>query len=446
MDLINNIIGIGITSRLSPLERKKVQLLNIFAIVSISVSVVLAIVHVVRQSSWLMIIPNFIYMLLPIIVFYFNYQQKFRYSQYMIAYIFILCRVFIISLYAPAVSEIEYLLLLPGIASGFLFETKRERVILMIYCTFWFFAIKVFYSYYPYGILEKPYLKHMDYVTGGLTLGVSFIISYNIINNKEWLTESLKIKNLEVKNLNQTLEKKVAERTEKIELQAKALAQSSQEIKSFSHIAAHDMREPLRNIISFSQLINKDILKGNFENISEYSSYIDWSVRRIDALTQDIVDYTNLEQKIHQIKENDLNEILWEVIKISFQHRKDAIFEVDYLPTLKVNEVVCKMLFKELIENAVQYCDKPQPVIKVFLKEFVDHYQFSIQDNGIGIAKDYHEQIFKMFKRLNNSIQQDGSGIGLSICKKIIESYGGKIWAESQVGEGATFHFTLFKS
>ncbi len=361
------------------------------------------------------------------------------------AYIFTLCYVFT-ALNANAGDEIEYFLLLPGIASGLFFETRRERVILMIYSACWFFAIKIFYLYYPYGILGELYLKHIDYVSGGIILLFAFIVYYSIINNKEVLAESLRIKNLEVNNLNQTLEKKVAERTEKIELQAKALAQSNQEIKSFSHIAAHDMREPLRNIISFSQLINKDILKGNFENISEYSSYIDWSVRRIDALTQDIVDYTNLEQKIHQIKENDLNEIIWEVIKISFQHRKDAIFEVEHLPTLKVNEVVCKMLFKELIENAIQYCDKPKPTIKVFLKEFVDHYQFSIQDNGIGIAKDYHEQIFKMFKRLNNSIQQDGSGIGLSICKKIIESYGGKIWAESQVGEGATFHFTLFKS
>lgn len=445
MNLIKKIIEIGITPDLPSSERSNVRLLNILAIASIFISVIFLIIHIITQPNWLMIISGFIYITISVIVLYFNYQKRYRQSKYTLAYIYTLCYV-ITALYANENSQIEYFLLLPGLVSGVLFDTNRERIVLMFYCAFWFFTVKIFHSYYPYGLLGEPYLEYMHYVSGAIILSVAFLVYYNTLTNKEILAENLKQKNLEVNNLNQTLERKVAERTAKIELQAKALAQSNQEIKSFSYIAAHDMREPLRNIISFSQLMNKDILKGKYDNINEYSSFIDWSVRRIDSLTQDIVDYTNLEEKIHQIEESDLNEIIYEAIKISFQSRKDVIFEVDNLPTLEVNQVVCKMLFKELIENAIQYCDKPQPIIKVFLKEFSEYYQFSIQDNGIGIEKDYHEKIFGMFKRLNNDIQQDGSGMGLSICKKIVESYGGTIWVESEVGEGSTFYFKLPKS
>ncbi|NJN77258.1 MAG: GHKL domain-containing protein [Saprospiraceae bacterium] len=104
------------------------------------------------------------------------------------------------------------------------------------------------------------------------------------------------------------------------------------------------------------------------------------------------------------------------------------------------------MLFHQLIDNGIQYCDKPEPKISIDCIEKGNHYQFSISDNGIGILPEYHEQIFVMFKRLHNDIKKHGSGIGLSITKKIVEGYGGEIWLESEVGKGSTFYFTLPKS
>ena len=308
-----------------------------------------------------------------------------------------------------------------------------------------FFGIKVFNLYFPLGILDKPYMPFLHFFNGGIILFAAFLIVNNIIDNKEKLAVNLRKRNEEVKKLNGTLEEKVEERTKEIKQKSRALVLSNQEIKSFSYIAAHDMREPLRNIIGFTRLMNKDIVNKNYDKIDEYSGYIDWSVRRIDSLTRDIVDYTNLEEKIKQRSITNLNEVVYEALLGSFERRKDAEFEVELLPTININPFVIKILFEELIENAIQYCDKPQPCVKINYKELLNIHQFSVKDNGIGIEKKYHKRIFKMFKRLQNDIQQDGSGIGLSICKKVAQGYHGDIWVESELGKGSTFYFTILK-
>ena len=112
---------------------------------------------------------------------------------------------------------------------------------------------------------------------------------------------------------------------------------------------------------------------------------------------------------------------------------------------LKEDFIRQQPLFENLINNAIQYCDKPQPIITIQYVDNQHFHQFSVMDNGVGIAPEFHEKIFIMFKRLHNDIQKNGSGIGLSISKKIVESYGGKIWLNSECGKGSTFHFTIPK-
>ncbi|MFK7947669.1 MAG: ATP-binding protein [Saprospiraceae bacterium] len=402
------------------------------------------VVHLYMQHGWIVYLSDLSYIFFSGLILRFNYKKKYQLNNYILAYGYTFSYAST-ALYVGVHNQVEYFLILPVISCVFLFKSNLKKNALFVYCIVLFFAIKIFNLYYPTGILDEPYMPSLHFFNGGIIIITAFIIVNNIIMNREALAEDLRQKNEEIKKLNATLEEKVEERTKEIQQQSKALAQSNQEIKGFSYIAAHDMREPLRNIISFTQLMNKDIVNKKYDKIGEYSGYIDWSVRRIDALTRDIVDYTNLEEKIKQTSNVDLNNVIYEVILVSFERRKDAIFEVEALPIINVNDFVMKMLFKELIENAIQYCDKPQPSVKINYKELSDVDQFSVEDNGIGIEKEYHQKIFKMFKRLQNDIQQDGSGIGLSICNKVIQGYNGDIWIESEVGKGTTVHFTIPK-
>ena len=106
---------------------------------------------------------------------------------------------------------------------------------------------------------------------------------------------------------------------------------------------------------------------------------------------------------------------------------------------------VIKILFEELIENAIQYCDKPQPCVKINYKELLNIHQFSVKDNGIGIKEEYKERIFVIFQRLHAQTDYEGTGIGLAICHKIMQRMGGKIWVDSEYGNGSTFFFTFPK-
>ncbi len=254
------------------------------------------------------------------------------------------------------------------------------------------------------------------------------------------------------------LEAMVDDRTEKLNHANHILAekniqleQSNKELESFNYIASHDLQEPLRKIRTFINMI-KD--KGREGNSDLYFSKIDSSAERMSQLINAVLTYSRLSSAIAEFEATDLNAILEQVL-IDFEliiYEKDAEVEHEELPVIKAIPLQMSQLFSNLISNSLKY-SSDKPVIKISAKEIrgydIAQYkgdniaepfvELRFSDNGIGFEKQYSEQIFKLFQRLHGKTEYSGTGIGLSICKKIVDQHSGYISAESVPGQGATF-------
>lgn len=256
----------------------------------------------------------------------------------------------------------------------------------------------------------------------------------------------------EIQDLNFELEKKVKERTETLlrreatlEKQNKKLQNQNKELEQFTYIASHDLQEPLRSLISFSELLEKEFAGKLGENGEFYINFISKSSKRMQLLVKGLLDYSRIgrEKKLVEI---DCNQIMKDVLSdmIITIEESNAEITVSDLPHLKGYETEIRQLFQNLVSNALKFRKKDvAPKIKIFAQKKEDDWLFSVQDNGIGIEENNKQKLFVIFKRFNNREEYEGTGIGLAHCKKIVELHGGTIWADSKFGEGSTFHFTI---
>lgn len=236
--------------------------------------------------------------------------------------------------------------------------------------------------------------------------------------------------------------------TEQMAAQKKILA-ANENLKNFAHAASHDLKEPLRMIQSFGQLLQRRN-KGKLDTSSqEFLGFIIDASSRMNQLIQDLLEYSTTGTQETPVKTVDLNNTLFMVqnnLRLKMAETHTQII-ADQLPTVKAHSSLMSQLFQNIIANGIKF-QQPgiQPEINIQVEEMEEHVQISIADNGIGIAPEYHQQIFGVFKRLHSKSEYEGSGIGLATCRKIIEAYNGKIWVESEIGKGTTFFFTLPKS
>lgn len=223
----------------------------------------------------------------------------------------------------------------------------------------------------------------------------------------------------------------------------KRLHEQRNSLEIFTHALAHDLKEPVRTIHSFIELIARD--QNLSPKAADYFQYIQKSASRMASLIDAVHMYTRIDAATEQMPELcDLNEIVGE-IRLNLNQlisEKHATIEVDNLPELRCNGTQLSQVFQNLISNAIRHCDV-RPVIHISAeKKPGNYFLFRVRDNGTGISEEYRDKIFEPFKRMTRSSEQ-GLGLGLAICKKIIEKHGGKIWYESQPGVGTTFLFTL---
>jgi PAS domain S-box-containing protein len=256
----------------------------------------------------------------------------------------------------------------------------------------------------------------------------------------------------EIQELNFELENKVKERTETLLKREATLAKQNQkllnqnkELEQFTYIASHDLQEPLRSLISFSELLEKEFIGKLGENGEFYSNFISKSSTRMQLLVKGLLDYSRIgrEKKLVEI---DCNQIMKDVFSDMIINIKESNAEITVsdLPHLKGYETEIRQLFQNLVSHALKFRKKDvAPKIKIYVQKREDDWLFSIQDNAIGIEESNQQKLFVIFKRFNNREEYEGTGIGLAHCKKIVELHGGTIWADSKLEEGSTFNFTI---
>jgi len=226
-----------------------------------------------------------------------------------------------------------------------------------------------------------------------------------------------------------------------------ALVQANADLEQFAHSASHDLREPLRTVGIYTDLLARDYRNQLNERGREFLNLIASSVSRMDALLNDLLSYAHASsisgEEVPPIPSNRALETALRNLDGSILESKAKI-SVAEMPTVRMHESHLSQIFQNLLGNAIKYRKEGwPPVIEISTRKSGRNWIFTIADNGIGVPADYKEAIFGIFKRLHAHNQYSGSGMGLAICKRIVERYRGQIWVESESGEGARFSFSV---
>lgn len=232
-----------------------------------------------------------------------------------------------------------------------------------------------------------------------------------------------------------------------IETKNEELLEVNLELERFAYVVSHDIKSPVRSISSFVDLLRQK-LSGNLDDrIQEYLDFIQKASKQVNGLIEETLEFSKLNNKEFQREEIDLNQTLFFIKDIIKNIDKDFLVEINSidLPVVYGNKVMMHKLFQNIIQNGIKYNTSGLRTIAIDYQSTQTHFLFSIKDNGIGMPEESRERIFDMYTRLQSSGDYEGTGIGLAICKKIVEMHGGTIEVDSVQGEGSVFRFTIAK-
>jgi two-component system sensor histidine kinase/response regulator len=255
-------------------------------------------------------------------------------------------------------------------------------------------------------------------------------------------TADLRRKNLEL----EAAEKALHDRTEELARRVEELARSNVELERFAYVASHDLKEPLRMVTSYTKLLARRY-KGKLDaDAEEFINYAVDGASRMEQLIEDLLVYSRVGNRDKLMRQVNCEVVLARAVANleGAIQESGAVITHDPLPSLVADDTQLVQVFQNLIANAIKF-RRVVPRIHVAVRSLEGEYIFSIEDNGIGIDSHYADRIFVIFQRLHTRTEYPGNGIGLAICKKVIEQHGGRIWLDSRPGEGTTFHFAVPK-
>ncbi|MDE3090875.1 MAG: PAS domain S-box protein [Chloroflexota bacterium] len=223
------------------------------------------------------------------------------------------------------------------------------------------------------------------------------------------------------------------------------LTRSNKELEQFAYVASHDLQEPLRMVASFTQLLARRYTGKLDADADEFIGYAVDGSNRMQRLINDLLAYSRVSTRGKSFEPTNIETILDQALfnlRVAIQESQ-AVVTHDPLPTVNADATQMVQLFQNLIGNAIKFRGECPSRIHVSAERRTREFVFSVRDEGIGIDPQYHDRIFVIFQRLHSKAEYPGTGIGLAICKRIVERHSGRIWVESELGKGATFYFTL---
>jgi signal transduction histidine kinase len=239
-----------------------------------------------------------------------------------------------------------------------------------------------------------------------------------------------------LRKAHEELEERVKERTAE-------LARTNEELLEYDHIVAHVLKAPLRAIHYYSDFLREDLEGTLNEDQKTYLDSLTHAVRQAAGLVDDVLEFSMVGRRSGPIETIEIGVFLQELISSLDLPSDVEVVMGNEWPSIEAEPALVKEIFLHLIRNAVKFNRSPRKCIEIgWLPAGDEHYELFVRDNGIGIAPRYHEQIFNVFRRLYPE-EYEGTGIGLAICKKIVQRHGGRIWVESELGKGSTFYFTI---
>jgi len=294
---------------------------------------------------------------------------------------------------------------------------------------------------------QGPIFRNPFEITGIHKRGHEFPIELSVVPIKQKDSEFFCafIRDITDRKLASNLLKELNDHLQK---QAKLLTTSNEDLERYAYVASHDLQEPLRMVTNFLQLLQTKYDNKLDETAQKYINFAVDGAGRMKSLVMDLLEFSKISAAKLPHKLINLNDVVTHIrqaLKVSIDESTAAI-NVQFLPKVLGNESQLSQLFQNLVSNAIKYRGIQQPIIDIGYTEKAEEWQFYVKDNGIGIDAKFFDKIFIIFQRLHNKSEYSGTGIGLTLCKKIVELHGGKIWVESVIGGGSTFYFTILKT
>jgi signal transduction histidine kinase len=269
-----------------------------------------------------------------------------------------------------------------------------------------------------------------------------------LVKARDDLEERVNLRTADLTAANEQLTMEIAEREKSESRQAELLntiAKTNEELKDFAYIVSHDLKAPLRGISTLTEWIVTDYADKFDEDGKEQMKLLSARVGRMHNLIEGVLQYSRVGRVNEEQVQINLNEVIPEVIDMVSPPENIAVTIENKLPVIVGEQTRVMQVFQNLISNAIKYMDKPEGWVKIRCDEEEKFWVFSVSDNGPGIEEKYFEKIFQIFQTLSSRDEFESTGVGLTVTKKIVELYGGKIWVESKLGQGCTFFFSFPK-